>query len=115
MTVEKLALTTTSPARKPRSEGGGDNALAAELTRLLGPKKVLSNLSERLSYRFDAIQFGVTPLCVVLPESTEDVIATVKAARRAGVSIVGRGAAPRPDLPARSGVLPHQHHRRQPG
>ncbi|MBB6016165.1 FAD-binding oxidoreductase [Deinococcus radiopugnans] len=93
MTVEKLALTTTSPARKPRSEGGGDNALAAELTRLLGPKKVLSNLSERLSYRFDAIQFGVTPLCVVLPESTEDVIATVKAARRAGVSIVGRGAA----------------------
>ncbi|AIZ44539.1 2-hydroxy-acid oxidase [Deinococcus radiopugnans] len=93
MTVEKLALTTTSPARKPRSEGGADSALAAELTRLLGPKKVLSNLSERLSYRFDAIQFGVTPLCVVLPESTEDVIATVKAARRAGVSIVGRGAA----------------------
>ncbi len=93
MTTEKLALTTTSPARKPRSGGGADNALAAELTRLLGPRKVLSNLSERLSYRFDAIQFGVTPLCVVLPESTEDVIAAVKAARRAGVSIVGRGAA----------------------
>ncbi|CAM4112930.1 FAD-binding oxidoreductase [Deinococcus marmoris] len=93
MTVEKLALTTTSLARKPRSEGGADNALAAELTRLLGPKKVLSSLAERLSYRFDAIQFGVTPLAVVLPESTEDVIATVKAARRACVSIVGRGAA----------------------
>ncbi|WP_415785479.1 FAD-binding oxidoreductase [Deinococcus saxicola] len=93
MQPEKLALTTTSPARKPRSKGGADNALAAELTRLLGPKKVLSNLAERLSYRFDAIQFGVTPLAVVLPESTEDVIATVKAARRAGVSIVGRGAA----------------------
>ncbi|MDV6375529.1 FAD-binding oxidoreductase [Deinococcus arenicola] len=93
MTVEKLALTTTSPAHKPLSKGGADNALAAELTHLLGPKKVLSSLAERLSYRFDAIQFGVTPLCVVLPESTEDVIATVKAARRTGVSIVGRGAA----------------------
>ncbi|GGL99932.1 FAD-binding oxidoreductase [Deinococcus aerophilus] len=93
MTPEKLALTTTSPAPRPRSEGGTDSALAAELTRSLGPKKVLSNLSERLSYRYDAIQFGVTPLAVVLPESTEDVIATVRAARRAGVSIVGRGAA----------------------
>lgn len=67
--------------------------LAASLTRALGPRKVLSNLSERLNYRYDAIAFGATPLAVVLPESTADVVAAVKAARAAGVPIVGRGAA----------------------
>jgi len=67
--------------------------LAATLTRALGPRKVLSNLSERLNYRYDAIAFGATPLAVVLPESTADVVAAVKAARAAGVPIVGRGAA----------------------
>lgn len=67
--------------------------LGAELTRLLGPQKVLTHLSERLNYRYDAIQFGVTPLAVVLPESTADVVAAMKAARAAGVPVVGRGAA----------------------
>lgn len=90
---ERVALTTTSPAPKPRSNGKPGNALAAELTRLLGPKKVLSNLSERLNYRYDAIQFGATPLAVVLPESTADVVTAVRAARAAGVPVVGRGAA----------------------
>ncbi|MGM9321212.1 FAD-binding oxidoreductase [Deinococcus aquaticus] len=91
--MEKLALTTNSRARKPASAGGAHNSLAADLTRLLGPRKVLSNLSERLNYRYDAIQFGATPLVVVLPESTEDVVTAVRAARAAGVPIVGRGAA----------------------
>ena len=93
MTPEKLALTTNSRARKPRSEGAPDNALAAQLLAQLGPKKVLHQLSERLNYRYDAIQFGVTPLAVVLPESTADVVAAVRAAKAAGVPIIGRGAA----------------------
>ncbi|UBV41494.1 FAD-binding protein [Deinococcus taeanensis] len=93
MKPEKQALTTTSRAPKPASAGGSHSALAAELTRLLGPRRVLSNLSERLNYRYDAIQFGATPLAVVLPESTQDVITAVRAARAAGVPIVGRGAA----------------------
>ena len=93
MTPEKLALTTKSRARKPRSDGTPDNPLAAELTRTLGHKKVLHHLSERLNYRYDAIQFGITPLAVVLPESTADVVAAVKAAKSAGVPIIGRGAA----------------------
>ncbi len=97
MTPEKLALTTTSSARRPRSEGGADNALAAELTRLLGPKKVLSSLSERLSYRFDAIQFGVTPLAVVLPESTEDVIAAVQGGAARGRERRGARRGERPE------------------
>ncbi|SEI64720.1 glycolate oxidase [Deinococcus reticulitermitis] len=93
MTPEKLALTTNSRARKPRSVGVAGHPLAAELLARLGPKKVLHRLSERLNYRYDAIQFGVTPLCVVLPESTEDVVTAVKVARGAGVPIIGRGAA----------------------
>ncbi|SMB94006.1 FAD-binding oxidoreductase [Deinococcus hopiensis] len=93
MIPRKTALSPGSPAPKPRSNAAPDNALAAELTRLLGPKKVLSALSERLSYRYDAIQFGETPLAVVLPESTADVVTAVQTARAAGVPIVGRGAA----------------------
>lgn len=93
MTTEKQALTSNSPVHKPVSGGGSSNALAADLTRALGARKVLSGLSERLNYRYDAIQFGVTPHCVVLPESTADVVAVMKAARAAGVPVVGRGAA----------------------
>lgn len=93
MIPEKQGLTTTSPVHKPVSGGGASNALAADLTRALGARKVLSGLSERLNYRYDAIQFGVTPHCVVLPESTADVVAVMRAARAAGVPVVGRGAA----------------------
>lgn len=71
----------------------GRASLAADLTRALGPKKVLTHLGERLNYRYDAIVVGRTPLAVVLPESTADVVAAVRAARAAGVPIVGRGAA----------------------
>lgn len=67
--------------------------LGAELSRALGTHKVLTHLAERQNYRYDAIQFGMTPLAVVLPESTADVVATMKAARAAGVPIIGRGAA----------------------
>ncbi|MDL2345038.1 FAD-binding protein, partial [Deinococcus sp. MIMF12] len=93
MTPRKTALTPGSRAPKPRSGGTPDNPLAAELTRTLGPRKVLSSLSERRNYRYDAIQFGETPLAVVLPESTADVVTAVRAARAAGVPVVGRGAA----------------------
>lgn len=67
--------------------------LTTDLLRVLKPHQVLTHLSERLNYRYDAIQFGVTPLAVVLPESTADVVAAVKAAKAAGVPIIGRGAA----------------------
>lgn len=90
---EKLALTANSPVSKPRSTETPSSPLAAELTRLLGPQKVLSAYGERLNYRYDAILVGETPLCVVLPETTADVVAAVRAAKAAGVPIVGRGAA----------------------
>jgi glycolate oxidase len=44
-------------------------------------------------YSYDAIRMGVVPVCVVLPESTADVVLAVRAARAAGIPIVGRGAA----------------------
>ncbi|MFC4452586.1 FAD-binding oxidoreductase [Deinococcus sonorensis] len=83
-------MTVSGPARPGAPDRAG---LARDLTRLLGDGKVLSTLGERLNYRYDAIQFGATPLAVVLPESTADVVAAVRAARQAGVPIVGRGAA----------------------
>ena len=67
--------------------------LALELTRLLGAHKVLSSSGERQMYSYDAIVMGVVPVCVVLPESTADVVLAVRAANAAGLPIVGRGAA----------------------
>ncbi|WP_425145294.1 FAD-binding oxidoreductase [Deinococcus sp.] len=71
----------------------GSSSIAAELTRVLGAHKVLSSAGERRMYSYDAIQMGTVPLAVVLPESTADVVTAVKAARAAGLPIVGRGAA----------------------
>lgn len=65
----------------------------AALQRQLGPGKVLLSPAERGNYRFDGIQFGVRPLAVVLPETVEDVVAAVRAAKAAGIPVVGRGAA----------------------
>ncbi|GHG11111.1 2-hydroxy-acid oxidase [Deinococcus piscis] len=64
-----------------------------QLQRRLGAGKVLLRPSECSSYRYDAIQFGVRPLAVVLPETVEDVVQAVRAAQAAGVPVVGRGAA----------------------
>ncbi len=90
---EQEGLMTDPRPHAPKSEGHADHPLAAELTRALGPKKVLSSAGERRMYSYDAIQMGVVPVCVVLPESTADVVVAVKAARAAGLPIVGRGAA----------------------
>ncbi|MFC4425772.1 FAD-binding oxidoreductase [Deinococcus navajonensis] len=93
MIPEKEGLKPGLSRSRPRSEGKAAHPLATELTRRLGSRKVLSSLSERRNYRYDAIQFGVTPVCVVLPETTADVVLVMQAARRAGVPVVGRGAA----------------------
>ena len=69
------------------------NPLARDLLAKLESHKVLSSLSERRMYRFDAIQIGETPLVVVLAETVQDVVEVVKLARKAGVPLVARGAA----------------------
>jgi glycolate oxidase len=63
------------------------------LQNTLGTRKVLVTRAERMMYRNDAIVVGETPLAVVLPESTQDVVTAVKWAKQHGISIVGRGAA----------------------
>ncbi|MBZ9749607.1 FAD-binding protein [Deinococcus sp. HMF7604] len=76
-----------------RANTTAHSPLSTDLLRRLAPRQVLTSLAERRNYRYDAIQFGETPLAVVLPENTADVVVAVKAARAAGVPIVGRGAA----------------------
>ena len=84
---------TDSRPHTPASESQPEHPLALELTRALGAHKVLVSAGERRMYSYDAIVMGVVPVCVVLPESTADVVLAVKAARAAGLPIVGRGAA----------------------
>jgi len=61
------------------------------LVRLLGERKVLLGQAAQV-YRYDAILFGQSPLAVVLPESTEDVVKLVRFAREARIPLVPRGA-----------------------
>lgn len=63
------------------------------LVALLGADKVKLSLSDRLLYRYDAIETGVTPLAVVLPRSTEDVVSTLRFAGQMDIPVVARGAA----------------------
>ena len=90
---EGQGLMTDARPHLPRSADPPEHPLAAELTRALGPQKVLSSRGERRMYSYDAIQMGVVPVCVVLPETTADVVLAVQAARAAGLPVVGRGAA----------------------
>ncbi|AEB11779.1 FAD-binding oxidoreductase [Marinithermus hydrothermalis] len=68
-------------------------AALESLRQALGPRKVLLDLADRILYRYDAIDTGVTPLAVVLPETTQDVVETLRFAQRAGIPVVPRGSA----------------------
>jgi glycolate oxidase len=67
--------------------------VALALQKQLGSRKVLTSTAERMMYRHDAILIGETPLAVVLPESSADVVETVRWANQHGLAIFGRGAA----------------------
>jgi glycolate oxidase len=64
----------------------------AQLKGRLG-HKVLTDLSQRQLYRYDAIAVGETPAAVVLPERTQDVVEVLRFAKAAGLPVVARGAA----------------------
>lgn len=66
---------------------------AEELQARLGAERVLLEHTQRRNYSYDGIAFGVTPALVVLPESTADVVETVRFARAVGLPVVARGAA----------------------
>ncbi len=64
-------------------------ALVAEL----GEGKVRLDLADRVLHRYDAIAEGAIPLAVVYPETTGDVVRTVRFARAAGLPLFVRGGA----------------------
>jgi len=64
-----------------------------ELKETLGHGRVLDSLVDRTAYAYDATWGEALPDVVVLPLSTEDVVATLKIANRERVPVVPRGAA----------------------
>ncbi len=68
---------------------------AAALARRLGETiagEVRFDALSRTIYATDAGLYEILPMGVVLPETVNDVVTTVKECRAAGVSIVARGA-----------------------
>lgn len=67
--------------------------LTEELRRIVGPKAVIDDAAALLTYEADGCVMDLhAPNLVVLPTTTEQVAAIVRAAGRAGVPIVPRGA-----------------------
>ncbi|HTT71414.1 MAG TPA: FAD-linked oxidase C-terminal domain-containing protein [Anaeromyxobacteraceae bacterium] len=72
---------------------GALRALARELARVVGVRHCISDPAGLVTYECDGLTHGRTrPGLVVLPGSTEEVVAVVKLAQAAGVPIVPRGA-----------------------
>jgi glycolate oxidase len=77
---------------------------AARLRRELGPAKVLDDRQELRTYECDGLaQYKVTPGLVVLPDTTDEVVAVVRACAEAGVPFVARGSG----TGLSGGALPH--------
>jgi glycolate oxidase len=67
--------------------------IAAELTAIVGVKNRIVDPAELRTYECDGLAgVRVRPLAVVLPETTQQVAACVRVARRHGMPIVPRGA-----------------------
>lgn len=88
-----LNLGKKSPKPSPHPSYSEPAQTALELQERLGQEKVLLELAQRRSYSYDGIAMGVTPLLVVLPTCTRDVVEVVRFANRVGLSVVARGAA----------------------
>src|SRR2546421_5455515 len=91
MTITELPPPTTtaiferlSPARKAE--------VVRELSALLGVRYVLHTPYDLMMYEYDASIDRSTPDIVVMPASTEEVVAIVKIAARHKVPVVPRGA-----------------------
>ena len=75
------------------SDTGAIAALAARLRAELGDAAVLTDRTRLRTYECDGLaHYKVTPAVVVLPRSTAEVAATVRACHDAGVPFVARGS-----------------------
>src|ERR1019366_6115387 len=69
------------------------DAIVAGLQAILGRVGVISAEAERRAYETDALTaYRAVPLAVVLPSSTEDVVAVLKFLSAKRVKVVARGA-----------------------
>ena len=66
--------------------------LIRELSRIVGPKGVLSSREDLMLYEYDGLSVERLPDVVVFPTETEQVVGLVKLAREKGMPIVARGA-----------------------
>jgi len=85
------------------------SALVAELRGIVGDEWVYTAEHQLRTYESDGLlQYQATPACAVLPNSTEEVVAIVKACAREEVAWVARGAGSGLSggaLPVKDGVL----------
>lgn len=68
------------------------NAIIEELKRSISGEVKADAITCQV-YSVDASIYEITPLAVVIPKTVEDIVATVKIAKKHGISIIPRGAA----------------------
>src|SRR5437763_8730605 len=91
MSITELPPPITSPVYE-RISAAKKAEVVRELSALLGARYVLHTPYDLMLYEYDASIDRSTPDIVVMPASTEDVVAIVKIAARHNVPIVPRGA-----------------------
>jgi glycolate oxidase len=75
------------------ARAAGDGDVVSTMVNIVGPRHVIHDPAELRTYESDALtSFRAQPALVVLPASTEEVVAVMKAARAAGMPVVPRGA-----------------------
>ncbi|HEY5837245.1 FAD-binding and (Fe-S)-binding domain-containing protein, partial [Streptomyces sp.] len=74
----------------PARAGGTPSALRAELTALLGARKVLGGISDLVRYASDASPYRFVPQAVVVAESEQDVVKLMRYARKQRRNLVFR-------------------------
>jgi len=78
----------------PRTEARGGEVDAASLEAALRAAvsgEVRFDLGSRAAYSTDASNYRQVPICVVVPRSVDDVVATVAACRAHGAPVLSRG------------------------
>src|SRR5437667_6566003 len=92
MSIAELPSTPATPPLFERISTVKKAEVVRELSALLGARYVLHTPYDLMLYEYDASIDRSTPDIVVMPASTEDVVAIVKIAARHNVPIVPRGA-----------------------
>jgi glycolate oxidase len=85
------SLRSASSEPPPSSAPPAD--VIARMTAIVGAGNVISDAADLRTYECDALtSFRARPSLVVLPASTDEVVAVMKVAREAGMPVVPRGA-----------------------